>query len=191
MRTVIAFPAKFRTSRSSRILTATSKAVMQPISCIRRNSAPPATRRIFPHPERLQVHPRFHDVRRMAELQVLPAQSADLLHSGFHHLPGLPHEARRRPRCPTTARSPAPSPRIAGLPEIPPCLFIMVSTSNCERPSISSEPAIISTSISSRSRRTASDEADRAAGSAPLTASPRGNRRNLMSSSRTRTSATL
>ncbi len=51
----------------------------------------------LPEPaQRLQVHPRFHRLRRVAAIQVLAAQSALVLHCGLHKLPGLPHEARRR-----------------------------------------------------------------------------------------------
>ena len=44
--------------------------------------------------ERLQVDPRVYRLRRVAEFEVFAAQSADFLLHGFHHLPGLPHEAR-------------------------------------------------------------------------------------------------
>jgi hypothetical protein len=50
----------------------------------------------LPAAERLQIHSRFHGVRRVAAIQVLATQSTDLLHSRFFKLPGLPHEAQRR-----------------------------------------------------------------------------------------------
>ena len=82
------------------------------------------------HAERLQIHPRVYRLRRVAEVQVFAAQSADFLHRRLHHLPGMPHEARRRSPCPTTAPRTARWLRIAGSPAIRPCLSTTASTSS-------------------------------------------------------------